>query len=115
MESFCRVAGALARKGRGPAVGLAAFDLLWLEDHDITDVPDRDRRWLLDQLDLPGVTVLPGVAAEDVDLLVGCCGDLGVEGLVLTQLQAPYLAGKRSTSWRPAWRERHMAKRRPRR
>jgi bifunctional non-homologous end joining protein LigD len=118
MDSFYGVAGALARKGRGPAVTLAAFDLLWLDGHALTGLPDRDRRRLLEQLDLPGVTVLPRFAAEDIDLLIGCCADLGVEGLVLKQLHAPYLPGKRSTSWRkvkvPAWRERHMTKRRPR-
>jgi bifunctional non-homologous end joining protein LigD len=118
MESFYGVAGALARKGRGPAVTLGAFDLLWLEGHDITGLANRDRRRLLDELELPGVVVVPRFAAADVDLLIGCCDELGVEGLVLKQTHAPYLPGKRSSAWRkvkvPAWRVRHQEKRGPR-
>jgi bifunctional non-homologous end joining protein LigD len=119
MESFYGVGAALARRGRGPAVTLGVFDLLWLEGHATISAPDRDRRRLLEELDLPGVVVVPRFAVEDVCLLLGCCDELGVEGLVLKNGHAPYLPGKRSPSWRkvkvPAWRERHEQKRRPRR
>jgi bifunctional non-homologous end joining protein LigD len=118
MESFYGVAGALARRGRSTAITLAAFDLLWLEGHDITGLADRERRRLLEELGLSGVTVLPRFAAEDVDLLIACCDELGVEGLVLKNTHAEYRPGKRSPSWRkvkvPAWREHHQEKRRPR-
>jgi bifunctional non-homologous end joining protein LigD len=118
MSSFYGVGGALARRGRGPAVTLAVFDLLWLEGHDTVGLADRDRRRLLEQLDLPGVVVVPRFAAADADLLLACCDDLGVEGLVLKHTHAVYEPGKRSKSWRkvkvPAWREVHQAKRRPR-
>lgn len=117
MESFYGVAGALARRGRSTAVHLAVFDLLWLEGHDVTPLPDRERRRLLEELELP-VTVLPRFAAADVALLLGCCDELGVEGLVLKQEQAPYRPGARSSSWRkvkvPAWKAHHLDKRRPR-
>lgn len=110
--------GALARRGRRPAVTIAAFDLLWLEGHDISPIPDRERRRLLEGLELPGVTLLPRFAAVDVGLLIGCCDDLGVEGLVLKQTEAVYRPGRRSSSWRkvkvPAWREFHQDRRRPR-
>jgi bifunctional non-homologous end joining protein LigD len=118
MESFYGVAGALARRGRSTSITLVAFDLLWLEGHDITGLPDRERRRLLQDLDPPGVSVVPRFPAADCHLLIDCCAALGVEGLVLKNTHAEYRPGKRSPSWRkvkvPAWRERHQEKRRPR-
>jgi len=42
--SFYGVAPALARRGHAEPVGLAVFDLLWCEGHELVGLPDRHRR-----------------------------------------------------------------------
>lgn len=57
--SFYGVAPAFARLGHAEAVGLAVFDLLWCEGHELMDLPNRHRRRLLEDLALPGVALVP--------------------------------------------------------
>ena len=117
-RSFYEVGPALARRGRAEPVGLAVFDLLWCEGHELVGLPDRHRRRVLEELALPGVALVPRFDPADADTLLGCCERLGVEGLVLKQLAAPYRPGRRSPAWRKLkcshWRSQHAARRRPR-
>ena len=115
--SFYGVAPALARRGHAEPVGLAVFDLLWCEGHELVGLPDRYRRRVLEDLALRGVAVVPRFDPADADTLLGCCERLGVEGLILKQLAAPYRPGRRSPAWRKLkcthWRSQHAPRRRP--
>ena len=117
-RSFYDVAPSLARRGRAEPVGLAVFDLLWCEGHELVDLPDRHRRRVLEELGLPGIALVPRFDPADADTLLVCCERLGVEGLVLKQLAAPYRPGSRSPAWRKlkcsSWRSQHAPRRRPR-
>ena len=117
-RSFYDVAPSLARRGRAGAVGLAVFDLLWCEGHELVELPDRHRRRVLEELALSGIALVPRFDPADADTLLVCCERLGVEGLVLKQLAAPYRPGHRSPAWRKlkcsSWRSHHAPRRRPR-
>ena len=99
-------------------MGLAVFDLLWCEGHELVELPDRHRRHMLEEVALPGVALVPRFDPADADTLLVCCERLGVEGLVLKQLAAPYRPGLRSPAWRKlkcnSWRSHHAPRRRPR-
>lgn len=45
---------------------------------------------MLEELALPGIALVPRFDPVDADTLLVCCERLGVEGLVLKQLAAPY-------------------------
>ena len=96
MEDFYRVGPALARRCQ---VSFVAFDVLWLDGELLTGRPQLERRRILDELGLP-VPVVPSFAYDDAPLLFEACGQLGVEGIVLKQLTAPYRPGRRSPAWR---------------
>lgn len=80
------------------------FDLLALGDVDATEVPYRERRRLLDDLDLDGgpgarvrvPSVLPG-GAEDA---WAAAEAMRMEGIVAKRLDSPYVVGRRSPAWR---------------
>ncbi len=117
-RSFYDVGPSLARRGRPNPLGLAVFDLLWCEGHELVDLPDRHRHRVLEGLELPGVALVPRFDPADAGTLLVCCERLGVEGLVLKQLAAPYRSGRRSPAWRKlkcsSWRSQHAPRRRPR-
>jgi bifunctional non-homologous end joining protein LigD len=77
------------------------FDLLWLDDRDLTRLPYLQRRELLVNVVAPGDGWL--VAAHHV----GGAADLleaakvqHLEGIVTKRVDSPYLPGKRSPLWR---------------
>ena len=82
------------------------------------DLPDRHRRRVLEELTLPGIALVPRFDPADADTLLVCCERLGVEGLVLKQLAAPYSPGRRPPARRKlkcsSWRSQHAPRRRPR-
>jgi bifunctional non-homologous end joining protein LigD len=86
------------------AVTLCVFDVLWLDGHDCSQLAYRDRRRVLDMLELSGPTwcTVPSFAAEDLDALLNACSQLGQEGIVCKQLDSRYLPGVRSKAWRKA-------------
>ena len=78
---------------------LAVFDVLWL-DGDVTGEPYRDRRQLLEQLELSGpgwctVSSFPGDGAEPF----AACSALGLGGLVAQELRFRCEPGVRSKFW----------------
>lgn len=101
------VATAMART---PA-SFAIFDVLWL-DEDLTRLVYRDRRALLESLNLLGhawctVSTFVGAGAE----VFAACSELGLEGLVAKRLDSRYESGVRSKRWVKAkcvqWFEHH--------
>jgi bifunctional non-homologous end joining protein LigD len=92
-------ADARRRAGEKP-VAYVVFDLLRLDGHDLTGLPWRDRRRLLEQLadDLPpGIDVAP--VYDDGPALLAACREQGLEGVVAKRVDAPYTPGRRARSW----------------
>ena len=106
-SSFYRLSGRMAAKkpssvatasARTPAT-FAAFDVLW-HDGDVTDLPYRERRQLLESFGLKGasyctVSSFEGAGAE----LFAACDALKLEGLVAKRLDGRYELGVRSKYW----------------
>ena len=76
------------------------FDLLRLDGHDLTGMPLRERRTLLDDvitgLDAP--LRIPPVF-DDVDAALAASREFGLEGVVVKDPQSRYRPGQRSPSW----------------
>jgi bifunctional non-homologous end joining protein LigD len=76
------------------------FDLLWFDGHSTLDLPYRERRKLLDQLDLQGQTWQTPAAHEgDGAALLEATRGLGLEGVVAKRLDSVYEPGRRSRAW----------------
>lgn len=96
-----RGAAEIERAMREVPVRLELFDLLAIDGEDVASRPFRDRRALLES------TVVPTPVVEVPALLGASPGDaldharrLGLEGIVVKDLDAPYRPGRRSTAWR---------------
>ena len=74
-------------------VTLCAFDVLWLDGIDCTQLPYRDRRQVLEMLELSGRTwcTVSRFVVDDADDLLDACVQLREEGIVLKRLDARYL------------------------
>ncbi|WP_113703880.1 non-homologous end-joining DNA ligase [Nonomuraea lactucae] len=70
------------------------FDLLYLDGMPLLDLPYRDRRSLLDELDIGAPPYFPGGS----DLLTATHAQ-GLEGVVAKRLDSPYRPGTRSPWW----------------
>ena len=82
-----------------PAVFLA-FDLLRLGDASLLDQPYRDRRELLDRLEVDGAAwqTPPALHGDGADAL-RASRDQRLEGVVAKRLSSRYLPGVRSREW----------------
>jgi bifunctional non-homologous end joining protein LigD len=119
LSDFYRLGPALAvKRGRKVPVAFVAFDLLWHDGEMLVERPWSERRAALEALDLParGVPIASVYGWEHIPDLFRGCAALGVEGIVLKDLKARYLPGKRSDAWRKvkcdAWEE-HRGRRLP--
>jgi len=76
------------------------FDLLRLDGHDLTGMPLRERRILLEDvvagLDAP-IQIPP--VFDDVDAALAASREFGLEGVVVKDPQSRYRPGQRSPSW----------------
>ena len=76
------------------------FDLLRLDGHDLTGMPLKERRTLLEEvvsgLDAP-VQVPP--VFDDVDAALAASREFGLEGVVVKDPRSRYRPGQRSPSW----------------
>jgi bifunctional non-homologous end joining protein LigD len=81
-------------------VVLVAFDLLWLDGHDTTGLPYRDRRQLLTGLveDGPSWRV-PEHELGDGHTTLAISKQFALEGVVAKRLDSVYEPGRRSSSW----------------
>lgn len=77
-----------------------AFDVMWLGGDLLTALAQRERRQILQSLELRGQTwqTAPVLDATPEELLAAC-GELGLEGFMAKRLDAPYLPGRRSAAW----------------
>ncbi len=76
------------------------FDLLFLDGHELFDLPYRDRRKLLSDLIAPGRTwQVPAHHVGDGAALLEASRAQGLEGIVAKRLDGTYLPGRRSKSW----------------
>ncbi|MDR6865465.1 bifunctional non-homologous end joining protein LigD [Microbacterium resistens] len=76
------------------------FDLLRLDGHDLTRLPLRDRRELLERIveGCDDAVVVPPVF-DDADAALATSARLGLEGIVVKDPASPYLAGQRTSRW----------------
>lgn len=82
-----------------PAV-FVAFDLLWLDGELLVDLPQTERRRMLDGLHIKGPAwqTAPVLDATPEELLQAC-RQAGLEGFMAKRLDAPYSVGRRTTAW----------------
>lgn len=76
------------------------FDLLYLNGHDLTGLPLRQRRELLEQVvgDLDAPVRVPPVF-DDLDAALAASHEYGLEGIVAKDPASRYREGQRSASW----------------
>lgn len=77
-----------------------AFDLLWLDGHDIRTMPLTERKRLLADL-LPKESPIrySDHVATDGEKLFKLMRDQGLEGIVAKKADSPYKEGKRGNDW----------------
>jgi len=76
------------------------FDLLLLDDNDLTSLPLSVRRSALDELFIPGPHWQLSALHNDGVALNDAVHEMELEGLMAKRLDSPYLPGKRTTAWR---------------
>lgn len=91
-------AEAQRRAGEVP-VTYVVFDLLHLDGHDLTSLPLRDRRRLLEQVLEPSTSWRCSPLHDDGPALLAAADERGLEGLVAKRLDAPYEPGRRTRTW----------------
>ena len=82
---------------------LVVFDVLHLDGHDLTGLPYRERRGILEGLDLseatPELAMSPAWPGIDGREVLQAMVDVGMEGVVCKAPGSPYSAGRRSRQW----------------
>ncbi|MGH9033869.1 MAG: non-homologous end-joining DNA ligase, partial [Acidimicrobiia bacterium] len=89
----------IRRLAREVPVVFLAFDLLWLDGHSTLELPYTDRRRLLEQLGVDGVSWQTPPYYLDGPALCEATRDAGLEGVVAKRLDSPYQPGTRSRTW----------------
>lgn len=81
-------------------VVFVAFDVLWLDGELLVGCPQTERRRVLDGLGLRGPhwQTAPVLDATPEDLLEAC-RQAGLEGFMAKRRDAPYVPGRRTSSW----------------
>ncbi|WP_265443886.1 non-homologous end-joining DNA ligase [Flexivirga meconopsidis] len=85
--------------GQSP-VTLMMFDVLQAMNTPTIGLPLRQRRQLLEGLDLNSRYVQTPPVFEDGTQLLAATADQGIEGVVSKRLASPYQPGRRSLDWR---------------
>ena len=81
-------------------VQFMVFDVLALDDDDLTALPWDERRERLEAALRPsGAIQLPPVFEGDVEAAMRTSRSLGLEGVMAKRRDAPYLAGVRAKTW----------------
>lgn len=95
--------GALQQRGRRPAhIRYVIFDVLEIGGRSTCSLPWRERRRLLEQLDLDGGEAwqVPAAHIGGGDALLAATEAQGLEGVIAKRLDSPYEPGRRSGAWR---------------
>ncbi|WP_197318874.1 non-homologous end-joining DNA ligase [Saccharomonospora sp. NB11] len=88
------------RLARQVPVTYLVFDLLHLDGHSCLDLPYRQRRDLLDRLELGGEHwQVPPWFRGGGSAVVTAAAEQELEGVVAKRLDSPYRAGERSSAW----------------
>ena len=109
---FYSVAPSMAARRRRAPLAYVVFDVPHLAGEPTIGLTYRDRRRLLDLLDLngPAWCTVPSFDAE-ADQVLEECARLRLEGLVAKRVDSRYEPGKRSRMWLKVkcedWREHH--------
>jgi bifunctional non-homologous end joining protein LigD len=94
-------AGDAHRLSATDPVRYLVFDLLHLDGADTIALPYRERRRLLEELNLDGVGwQCPRYFAGNGATLLRASRELGLEGVVAKRLSGSYRPGRRSPDWR---------------
>jgi bifunctional non-homologous end joining protein LigD len=90
--------GELVTFGKDPVY--LVFDVLWLDGRSTVDLPYRDRRELLDGLEIAGPLwqTPPYFAGTGREALLAS-REQGLAGVVAKRLDSPYRPGERSEDW----------------
>lgn len=84
---------------QGQPVSYVIFDVLRVRGVDLTDLPWRERRQILEGLDLRGPRWLVSPTFDDGAALFASTREQGHEGVVSKRIDAPYRPGVRSPEW----------------
>jgi len=87
------------RRSAEVPVAYVVFDLLHLDGNDLTGLPLRDRRRLLDQVLEPGSRWRCSPLHHDGPALLEAATAAGLEGVVAKRLDSKYEPGKRTRTW----------------
>jgi bifunctional non-homologous end joining protein LigD len=88
------------RRSHERPVSLALFDVLWLDGTDLTSLPWRERRPVLEHLVEPSAAWRVPAAHDDGPTLLAVARERRLEGIVSKQVDSVYLPGRRTTAWR---------------
>lgn len=92
---------AVRRRAKDTPVTYVLFDLLFLDGHDLCDLPYSERRARLEELALEGPAwQTPANHLGDGQPLLELTAERGLEGVVAKRLDSRYLPGRRSSAWR---------------
>lgn len=91
--------GAAVRLARSRPITYLIFDILRLDGHDLCRLPLRDRRGLLESLEVPGPRALVPPVYPDGAALLRATREQGLEGVVSKRLDSGYEPGRRSPHW----------------
>jgi ATP-dependent DNA ligase len=97
LRSFPRLCERMLHRQPGIAVTYMVFDALEVEGVPTVRQPYRERRAILEALELPQPAVVPDLY-DDGDVLFRVVCDRGMEGVVAKRLTSRYVPGDRS-SW----------------
>ncbi len=99
---------AVQRLSKSVPVHLMVFDILRLDGHPVIKLPYRERRDLLERTMTESQSVhVPPAFESDAETALAQSLSHGLEGIVAKRVDAPYVPGKRSTSWIKVKHELH--------
>jgi bifunctional non-homologous end joining protein LigD len=89
-------------------VAYVLFDVLWLDGHLVTELEYRERRRLLESLELRGPSWQTPSASDDGPQAWAVSEQLGFEGVVAKRVDSRYEPGRRSPAWRKVKHQREQ-------
>jgi bifunctional non-homologous end joining protein LigD len=100
--------GAIRQIAARVPVAYVLFDVLWLDGHLVIDLEYRERRRLLEGLDLRGPSWQTPSASDEGHQAWEVSKQLGFEGVVAKRVDSRYEPGRRSPAWRKVKHQREQ-------